>query len=271
MAGVVRLVDKVAIVTGGGSGIGRAIAECFAAEGAKVVIASRNLGVLQAAAQEIGAATGAQVSAMSVDLLDEGQVRRLMHHCVQRFGTIDILVNNSAAMVPDEVEVAAMTLDHWNRVVSVNLTGTMLCCREALAPMTAQRRGSIVNVSSIAGVIGNPKRSPYSASKWAINGLTETLAIEVGPHNVRVNSLSPAATRTERFEEAVRARAARSGTSFEELMDKILAHYSMHRLAEPAEVARAALFLASDDASAITGQNLIVSCGFHMLNPTEIR
>lgn len=265
-----RLHDKVAVVTGGGSGIGKAIAERFAAEGAKVVIASRNLAALQETAEAIGS-RGGVAKALRADLLDEQQVRALMQHSVEAFGTIDILVNNSAAMTPDEVEVADMTLAHWNQVLSVNLTGTMLCCREALATMRAHRSGSIVNVSSIAGVIGNPRRSPYSASKWAINGLTETLAIEAGPHNIRVNSLSPAATRTNRFEASVRARAARLGVSFEHLMAAILAHYSMGRLAEPAEVAGAALFLASDDAGAITGHNLIVSCGFHMLNPTEIR
>lgn len=265
-----RLRDKVAIVTGGGSGIGKAIAELFAAAGAKLVVASRNLQALEQTAREIRSSGGAAL-AVQADLTVEEQVRHLVHRCVDDFGGVDILVNNSAAMIPDEVEVADMTLDHWNKVLGVNLTGTMLCCREALQVMMPKRTGSIVNVSSIAGVIGNPKRSPYSASKWAVNGLTETLAIEAGPHNIRVNSLSPAATRTERFEAAVRARAERFGTSFEDLMAKILSHYSMRRLAEPMEVAKAALFLASDESSAITGQNLIVSCGFHMLNPTEIR
>lgn len=265
-----RLRDKVAIVTGGGSGIGKAIALLFAAAGAKVVIASRTLAALEETAREIRA-TGAVALAVQTDLLVEAQVRELVQRCVEAFGGVDVLVNNSAAMIPDEVEVADMTLEHWNKVLQVNLTGSMLCCREVLRTMMPRRGGSIVNVSSIAGVIGNPKRSPYSASKWALNGLTETLAIEAGPHNIRVNSLSPAATRTERFEAAVRARAERLGTSFDELMSKILSHYSMRRLAEPMEVAKAALFLASDDSSAITGQNLIVSCGFHMLNPTEIR
>lgn len=269
-ASALRLQGKVAVVTGGGSGIGRAIAQLFAAEGATVAIASRDLAALQATAQEINA-HGGRARAFRTDLVVEQQVGALFRDCVDAFGTIDILVNNSAAMIPDEIEVVDMTLDHWNKVLAVNLNGTMLCCREALRTMTDRRSGSIVNISSIAGVIGNPKRSPYSASKWAINGLTETLAIEVGPYNVRVNSVSPAATRTERFEAAVRARAERNGSSFEELMGKILAHYSMGRLAEPVEVANAALFLASDKASAITGQNLIVSCGFHMLNPTEIR
>ncbi|MCC6475362.1 MAG: SDR family oxidoreductase [Burkholderiales bacterium] len=264
-----RLKDKVAVVTGGGSGIGKAIAMRFADEGATVIVASRTLELLRRTAEEI-TARGCRARAVQTDIGDETQVRRMAALVVEEFGRIDILVNNSAAMLPQEVDVADMSLGHWNAVVEVNLTGTMLCSREALKSMIPRRSGSIVNISSMAGVIGNPRRSAYSASKWGMLGLAETMAIEAGPYDIRVNSVSPAATATERFASSVKARAERLGHSYEEQMQKILAHYSLKRLAQPSEVAAAALFLASDEASGITGQNLIVSCGFHMLNPSEI-
>ena len=175
-------------------------------------------------------------------------------------------------MIPDAVPISEMTLAHWNKVMSVNLNGTMLCTRETLRQSMLERKsGSIINISSIAGVIGNPYRSPYSVSKWGIRGFTETLAIEVGEYNIRVNSICPAATASERFKEGVRLRAESLGVPFEEQMGRILSHYSLKRVADPSEIGTAALFLASDDSSAITGQHLVVSCGFHMLNPTEIK
>jgi NAD(P)-dependent dehydrogenase (short-subunit alcohol dehydrogenase family) len=265
----VRLKGKTAIITGGGSGIGKAISILFAEKGAKVVIASRTLSHLELTVEEIRS-KGGEAIAVQMDISDETEVRNMVAQAIDAFGTVDILVNNSAAMIPDEIEVANMSLSHWNKVMSVNLTGAMLCAREALKSMISQKSGNIINVSSIAGVIGNPKRSPYSASKWGMNGLTETLAIEVGKHNIRVNSLSPAATNSERFKDSIKKRADRLGIPFKVQMEKLLSHYSLKRLVDSSEIASAALFLASNDASAITGQNLIVSCGFHMLNPTEI-
>jgi len=155
--------------------------------------------------------------------------------------------------------------------VDVNLTGTMLCCREVLKSMIPRKGGNIVNISSVAGITGHPALSDYSATKWGIIGLTQTLAIEVGEYNIRVNSISPAATNSERFVGSVRRMARDLGITYEEMMGKILQSYSLKRIAGASEIATAAVFLASDDSSAITGQNLVVSCGFHMLQPNEIR
>ena len=263
-----RLKDKVAIITGGGIGIGKAIAHTFASEGAAVVVAARTLSRLEEVAEDIKSG-GGKAKAIQTDISDEKQVQRLVAQTLDEYGQIDILVNNSAAH-GGNANVVDMVLDEWNEVLAVGLTGTMLCAREVLKTMIPRRSGNIVNISSVSGISGTPGDSPYSVSKWGIIGLTETLAIEVGEYNIRVNCISPAATRTEGFENDMRGIAAGLGISYEEMRDKITYNYSLKRFIEPSEVATAALFLASDDSSAITGHNLVVSCGFHLIHPNMI-
>jgi NAD(P)-dependent dehydrogenase (short-subunit alcohol dehydrogenase family) len=265
----VRLEDRVAVITGGGTGIGREIAQLFASEGATVVIASRKASNLEQVYKEIKSG-GGKALAVPADITDDKQVQQLISRTLEEYGKIDILVNNSAASAVSSKYVADIDLDNWNDTLKVNLTGTMLCTRAVLQSMIARKSGVIINISSIAGITGHPGLSAYSTSKWGIIGFTETLAIEVGQYNIRVNALSPAATSNERFENHVRMMARDRGITFTEMMGKILTHYSLRRIAKPAEVASSALFLASDDSSAITGHNLIVSCGFHMLQPNEI-
>ena len=137
--------------------------------------------------------------------------------------------------------------------------------------MIPRRSGNIINISSVAGISGHPAQSPYSVSKWGIIGFTETLAIEAGKSNIRVNCISPGATHTEGFDDMVRDLASNLGISYEEMMDKILDKNSLKRVAEPSEIAACAVFLASDDSSAVTGHNLIASCGFHITHPKMIR
>jgi NAD(P)-dependent dehydrogenase (short-subunit alcohol dehydrogenase family) len=263
-----KLKDRVAIITGGGTGIGKAMANLFASEGAAVVIASRTLANLEQTAGEIKS-KGGRATVLPMDLNDEVQISRMVAQTLEEYGQIDILVNNSAALVRGNIEVADMNTEAWNQVMMVNLTGTMACCREALRSMKARRSGIIINVSSIAGTSGVRYAGAYCTSKWGILGLTETLAVEAGEYNIRVNSLSPAGTNTENFRNHVRAKAEAMGKTYEEMMGRVLRSYSLGRLADTAEVAKAALFLASDDSSAITGHNLIVSCGFHLLHFRE--
>jgi NAD(P)-dependent dehydrogenase (short-subunit alcohol dehydrogenase family) len=261
-----RLKDKVAIITGGGGGIGKAIATTFASEGAKVVIAARTLSKLAAVAEEIKS-QGGKARALQTDVSSEEQVQRMVAQTLDEYSQIDILVNNSANSAVVRNNVVDMTLNDWNKELAITLTGTMLCSREVLRTMVPRKSGSIVNISSIAGIFGHTGRSAYCVSKWGIIGLTMTLAIEVGADNIRVNCISPAATKTERFEDIQKAKAKTSGISYENLMSEILSHYSLNRISDPSEVARTALFLASDDSSAVTGQNLVVSCGFHPMFP----
>jgi NAD(P)-dependent dehydrogenase (short-subunit alcohol dehydrogenase family) len=257
-----RLKDRVAIVTGGGRGIGRAISLAFASEGATVVVAARTLSMLDETIEKIESG-GGRAKAIQTDVSDEKQVQRLIAETVNDYGEVDILVNNSGIGGPT-VNVVDLQLQDWNEVLAVNLTGSMLCAREVLKHMIPRKKGNIVNIGSDAGRFGYPMRSPYSVSKWGIIGLTETLAIEVGQYDIRVNCISPAAVRGERLINVVSGRSRATGVPFEELMGKITVNYALQRPTEEAEVAAAAVFLASDESSGITGHTLVVNCGHHI-------
>jgi NAD(P)-dependent dehydrogenase (short-subunit alcohol dehydrogenase family) len=264
-----RLKNKVAIITGGGSGIGKAIALTFASEGASVIVASRTLSRLEATTAEIKA-NGGRSTAIQTDITDEKQVQQMVSQTINEYKKIDILVNCSTADIGTPLKVVDMTLDKWNKTLAVTLTGTMLCSREVIKTMIPRRAGNIINIGSLAGISGAAKRSDYGVSKWGVVGLTETLAIEVGEYNIRVNCLSPAATNSQTFEDSLRTLAEQIGNTYEEFFEKVISAYSLRRIADKQEVANTALFLASDDSSAITGQNLVVSCGFHLIHPRDI-
>jgi NAD(P)-dependent dehydrogenase (short-subunit alcohol dehydrogenase family) len=170
----------------------------------------------------------------------------------------------------NNADVADMNLDDWYESLAINLTGTMLCSKEVLKYMIPRRSGNIINVSSVAGISGVPKESPYAASKWGVIGFTETLAIEAGKHNIRVNCISPGATRTQEFDDWVKGSAKSVGIAYEEVMRKLTDNNALKRIAEPSEIAACIVFLASDDSSAMTGHNLVASCGFHITHPNMI-
>ena len=259
-----RLKDRVAIVTGGGIGIGRAISCAFASEGATVVVAARTLSRLNEVTEEIKS-RGGRATAIQTDVSDEKQVQYMVSQTLSEYGQVDILVNNSGITGPT-TNVIDMDLNEWNEVLAINLTGAMLCAREVLKTMIARQSGSIINIGSEGGRSGYPKRSPYCVSKMGIIGLTETLAIEVGEYNIRVNCISPAAVRGERITNRLNARVEAMGISYDEAMTRLTSNYSLKRIAEPSEIATAAVFLASDESSAITGHTLVVNCGMHIVH-----
>ena len=264
-----KLKSKVAIITGGGTGIGKAISFAFANEGAAVVVAARNLSRLEEVAKDIKS-RGGKAKAIQTDISDHEQVKRMVAQTIDEFGQIDILVNNAARGTFNNADVVDMNLDEWHDTLAINLTGAMLCSREVLKYMIPHRSGNIINISSVAGISGVPKESPYSVSKWGLIGFTETLAIEAGKSGIRVNCISPGATRTQEFEDWVKIAARDAGISHEELMNKITDNNALKRIAEPSEIAACVVFLASDDSSAMTGHNLIVSCGFHLIHTNMI-
>lgn len=259
-----RMKDKVVIVTGGGKGIGRAISLAFAAEGAIVVMAARDLSSMEDTAEEIQS-RGGRVDAIVTDVRYEEQIKNMVAYTLNKYGQIDILVNNSGIAGPT-VNLADIDLNDWNDVMAINLTGPMLCAREVLKPMIAARKGNIINISSEGGRSGYPMRGPYSVSKRGLIALTETLAIEAGEYGFRVNCISPGRVRGERIENVVRTKAELMGLTYDEVMASLTLDCSLKRLVEPSEVAAAAVFLASDESSAITGHTLVVSCGKHMLH-----
>ncbi|MEJ2067014.1 MAG: SDR family NAD(P)-dependent oxidoreductase [Deltaproteobacteria bacterium] len=263
-----RLQNKVAIITGGGRGIGRAISSAFASEGASVVMAARTRSRLEETAEAIRA-QGGDAKAIQTDITDEGQIERMVGETIQVYGRIDILVNNSGIAGPT-ARVVDLDLAAWNEVFAVDVTGAMLCAKHVLKHMIPQKSGVIINIVSEGGRSGDgrsgyPMRSPYCCSKAGLIALTETLSIEVGEYNIRVNAISPAAVRGERIINVVKGRSEATGLPFEEVMSTLVENYSLKRPAEESEIATAAVFLASDESSAITGQTLVTNCGQHII------
>jgi len=264
---LMRLKDRVAIVTGGGKGIGNAVSLAFSEEGAIVVAAGRTLSALQETCDEIRS-RGGRAKAIQTDVAIEDQVMRMASETVGEFGRIDILVNNTGITGPT-VLLAHMDLAAWNETIAVDLTGSMLCCREVLRHMIPRRSGAIVNVVSEGGRAGDgksgfPLRSAYSAAKMGLIGVTETLSVEVGEFNIRVNAVSPGPVQGSHIARAMTAKASATGRSFNDIMDELAAKTSLRRISKESEVAAAVVFLASDESSAITGQTLPVSCGQHI-------
>jgi NAD(P)-dependent dehydrogenase (short-subunit alcohol dehydrogenase family) len=259
-----QLNEKVAIVTGGGKGIGRAIALAFAADGAAVVLAGRTLSKLEETADVIKK-KGGRAIAVQTDVSDEKQVERMVAETVSTFGRIDVLVNNAGIIGPT-VNVVDMDLNAWSEALAINLTGSLLASKHVLKHMIPRRSGTIINISSERGRTGDgksgsPMRTSYSCSKAGMIALAESLSVEVGQYNIRVNSITPAAVKGDRIINVIKAKAQATGVSFDELMSKLVDNYSLKRAVEEEEVAAAAVFLASDAASGITGQSLPVSCG----------
>jgi NAD(P)-dependent dehydrogenase (short-subunit alcohol dehydrogenase family) len=264
---MMRLKDKVAIITGGGKNIGKAIAINFAQEGATVMIVGRTLSDLETTRNEIQA-KGGKIAFIKADISSEEQVKQFVSETVERFGRVDILVNNTGIAGPTS-KVADMDLNQWNETLATNLTGSMLCAREVLKHMIPRRTGTIINIVSEAGRAGDgragyPMRSAYCCSKMGQIGLTETLAVEVGEYNIRVNAVSPGPIQGERILNVVRQRVEASKMSLDEMLRDIAINCSLKRLATQEEVAAVALFLASDEASGVTGQTIPVSCGQHI-------
>ncbi|MBV8501764.1 MAG: SDR family oxidoreductase [Paucibacter sp.] len=238
-----------AVVTGGGSGIGLAVAEGLAAAGARVTLMGRNMAPLQAEAARLGAA------AQRVDVADEASVRAAF----ATVGAVDILVNNAG--VVETAPLKNTSLAQWNRMLQVNLTGTFLCSREVVGGMGERGFGRIVNVASTAALKGYAYVAAYCASKHGVIGLTRAMAIEMASKGVTVNAVCPGYTQTAIVEEALNTIMAKTGRNREEALTVLTASNPQGRLIRPAEVAAAVLHLASREAASITGQALSISGG----------
>jgi NAD(P)-dependent dehydrogenase (short-subunit alcohol dehydrogenase family) len=242
------------LVTAGAAGIGKAFAETFADAGAKVFICDVDQAALDAfrtARPEIGSCTADVADPQAVDALFDAATKFL--------GGLDVLINNAGIAGPT-APVEAIDIAEWNRTIAVDLNGMFYCTRRAVPLLKVAGGGSIINLSSVAGRLGFPLRTPYSAAKWAVVGFTKSLAMELGPANIRVNAIQPGVVEGDRIDRVIGAKAEALGLSFDEFKERLLSKVSLRRMVSPQDIANMALFLATDAGRNISGQALSV-CG----------
>jgi 3alpha(or 20beta)-hydroxysteroid dehydrogenase len=246
-----RLDGKVALISGAARGLGRAMAELFAAEGAKVALGD----LREAEGQAVARGIGASALFVRLDVTNEGDWTHTVTETTRRFGRLDVLVNNAG--IAEGAPLWETTLASYRRVIDVNQVGVFLGMRAAVEPMTAAGGGSIVNVSSIDGLVGMDHILSYVASKWAVRGMTKTAARELGPRGIRVNSIHPGFVPTQ--------LAVENEASLGPVQALIEAHARrlapLGRAGRPEEIARLALFLASDESSYSTGSEFVADGG----------
>ncbi len=248
---MLSLANKVAIITGASSGIGRATAKLFAAEGARVVVAARRQRELDELVAEI-VDSGGEAVACAGDVSDEGHARKLVETATERYGRIDIAFNNAGA-VGEMAAASQISLDTWHAALDTNLTGAFLCAKHQIPAMLDRGGGSLIFTSTFVGyTAGMPGMAAYAASKAGMIGLMQVLAAEYGPQGIRVNALLPGGTETP---------GARSSIGTPEARAFVEGLHALKRLARPEEIARTALFLASDASSFTTGAAILADGG----------
>jgi NAD(P)-dependent dehydrogenase (short-subunit alcohol dehydrogenase family) len=243
---------KRVMITAAADGIGRSIARAFADEGARVHICDVNEAALAAFREE-----NPEIAATRVDVSSEGEVEAWFDAALDDLGGLDVLVNNAGTKGPtapiDDVEFA-----DWKACLAVCLDSQFLCARRAAPVMKAQKSGAIINLSSTAGLYGFGNRTPYAAAKWAVIGLTKSLAVELGPHNVRCNAICPGAVRGDRINRVIEGEAEMRGVDFDVVAKEMVWSQSISRFVEPQEIADMCIFLASPAAKMVNGQAIAV-------------
>ena len=247
-----RLESEVAIVTGGARGLGRAIAEAYVAEGARVCIADVRIEL----AQRVAEALGDSVIALELDVTDEQSWNLALGACEDAFGSVSVLVNNAG--LAEGAAIDDTTLESYRRVTEVNQTGVFLGMKSVIPAMKRVGHGSIINMSSIDGLVGSPRIISYIASKWAVRGMTKAVAMEMGPYSIRVNSIHPGHVVTE-----LGLRDGVDPSIITAMVEEHTArHAPMQRTGTPQEIAAMAVFLASNESSYCTGAEFVVDGGF---------
>jgi NAD(P)-dependent dehydrogenase (short-subunit alcohol dehydrogenase family) len=246
-----RLVGKVALVTGGSRGLGRVIAEALASAGAKVVLTARSEEVARATADSLCGVDGTPSLGLGVDVTRRSEVEAMVARTVETCGSLDILVNNAGINIRGPIE--ELKEDDWDAVLDTNLKGPWLCCRAAAPVMKAQKWGRVINVSSMLGEISMPGRTPYASSKGGLTLLTKTLALEWARDGINVNALCPGPFATEINTPLLNDPQARA---------QMEANVPLARWGDPAELGPAAVFLASEASSFMTGATLFIDGGY---------
>jgi NAD(P)-dependent dehydrogenase (short-subunit alcohol dehydrogenase family) len=255
-----RMDGKRVVVTAGAQGIGLVIAKTFVEAGAQVHICDVNEEALTAARKSMPG-----VTASVTDVSNETQVDAMFAEIKSRWNTLDAMINNAGIAGPTG-KVEEVSLEDWQRTIGINLTGLFLCTRRAVPMIKAAGGGSIVNMSSVAGRLGYPLRTPYSASKFGVVGLTKTWAMELGPSKIRVNAVLPGAVQGERVDRVIAAKAEAAKVSFEEMRERFVANVSMRSMVMAQDVANQVLFVCSPAGAMISGQSLSVCGNFEVFN-----
>jgi NAD(P)-dependent dehydrogenase (short-subunit alcohol dehydrogenase family) len=242
------------LVTAGAAGIGKAFAEVFADAGGRVFVCDVDRAALDALR-----ATRPAIGACIADVADARQVDALFDQAAAFLGGLDVLINNAGIAGPT-APVEDIALADWDRTIAVDLNGMFYCTRRAVPLLKATGGGSIINLSSVAGRLGFPLRTPYASAKWAVVGFTKSLAIELGPHNIRVNAIQPGVVEGERIERVIAAKAKALGLSRDDYRAQLVSKVSLRRTVSPLDIANMALFLATEPGRNISGQALSV-CG----------
>ncbi len=246
-----RIDGKVALVTGGSRGLGRVIGEALASAGASVTVSARQADGARQAADEIASKTGRKTLGIAADVSNADHVEGMVARVIETFGRIDILVNNAGINIRNPIE--QLSEADWDTVIDINLKGPWLCCRAVAAPMKRQKWGRVINVSSMLGEISMPGRSPYASSKGGLTLLTKTLALEWARDGINVNALCPGPFATEINTPLLNDPAARA---------QMEANVPLARWGDPAELGPAAVFLASEASSFMTGATLFIDGGY---------
>jgi len=251
---------KRVVVTAGAQGIGLVLAKTFVDAGAQVHICDVNADALAAAKDSMPS-----VTASLTDVSNEAQVDAMFADLKTRWGTLDAMINNAGIAGPT-AKVEEVSLSDWQRTIDINLTGLFLCTRRAVPLIKAAGGGSIVNMSSVAGRLGYPLRTPYSASKFGVVGLTKTWAMELGPSKIRVNAVLPGAVKGDRVEQVIAAKAVAAGITQDEMRERFVANVSMRSMVSAEDIANQVLFICSPAGAMISGQSLSVCGNFEVFS-----
>lgn len=263
MTSTLPLQGKIAIVTGAARGIGSVVCDYLAQDGAHVALAGRSDETLLARAAELDEAfPGRDSLPVRCDVTDEEQVQAMVAAVTRRFGGIDILVNSAGGTGPIETPAQDYPAGEFRRILELNVIGTFLPCKHAIPHLIARGGGRIVNIAGTSGLRGYRSRSGYSASKWAVRGLTRTLALELGPHGITVNDVCPNVTHGGRMDKIVAEKARVTGRSPDEVYADFAAQTALGRFVEESDVAEAIRFLVSPGAGNITGHDIPVDAGW---------
>lgn len=257
-----RLLNRNSFITGASRGIGLAIADRFADEGANVLLCARNKGPLEEAAKELRKYER-RVRTWSADVTDQPAMIKMIKQALDEFGHIDILVNNAGAHTPSRF--IDYTSEEFDRIIKVNLYGAFYVTQAVLLSMMERKEGKIINIASTAGKWGSINQCAYNASKHGLIGMTRCLGLEMAPYNINVNAICPALVETEMVVASTKVRAEMQNTSPEELLKKRLTRMPLQRIINPQEVARLAVYLASDECVNMTCQSISLCGGYIMV------